>query len=38
MAKTGAWVYGVLNGHLNYFAASGNDPGLWWFFTQVEWH
>jgi hypothetical protein len=37
-AKTGAWVYSVLKGHLNYFAVSGNDPSLWWFFTQVKWH
>jgi RNA-directed DNA polymerase len=35
IAKTGAWVYSVLKGHLNYFAVSGNDPSLWWFFTQV---
>jgi RNA-directed DNA polymerase len=38
IAKTGAWVYSVLKGHLNYFAVSGNDPSLWWFFTQVKWH
>jgi RNA-directed DNA polymerase len=38
IAKTGAWVYSVLKGHLNYFAVSGNDPSLWWFFNQVKWH
>jgi hypothetical protein len=38
IAKTGAWVYSVLKGHLNYFAVSGDDPSLWWFFTQVKWH
>jgi RNA-directed DNA polymerase len=37
IAKTGARVYSVLKGHLNYFAVSGNDPSLWWFFTQVKW-
>ncbi|WP_119302021.1 hypothetical protein [Dongia deserti] len=38
IAQTGAWVYSVLKGHLNYFAVSGNDPSLWWFFNQVKWH
>ena len=38
IAKTGAWVNGVLKGHMNYFAVSGNDPSLWWSFTQVKWH
>ena len=37
IAKTRAWVYSVLKGHLNYFAVSGNDPSLWWFFTQMKW-
>jgi hypothetical protein len=23
-------------GHLNYFAASGNHPSLWWFFNKVK--
>jgi hypothetical protein len=26
IAKTAAWMYSVLNGHLNYFAVSGHDP------------
>ncbi len=38
IAKTGAWVKRVLQGHLNYFAVSGNDPRLWWFFNQVRWY
>ncbi len=37
IAKTGAWVARVLRGHLNYFAVSGNDPSLWWFFKEVRW-
>ncbi len=37
ISKTGAWVYSVLKGHLNYFAISGNDPSLWWFSYQVKW-
>ncbi len=37
IAKTGAWVERVLKGHLNYFAVSGNDPSLWWFFKEVRW-
>jgi hypothetical protein len=24
-------------GHLNYFAVSGNSPSLWWFFNEVRW-
>ena len=35
---TGAWIARVLKGHLNYFAVSGNDPSLWWFFNQVRWY
>ena len=35
--KTGAWVGRVLKGHLNYFAVSGNDRSLWWFFNEVRW-
>jgi hypothetical protein len=23
--------------HLNYFAVSGNDKSLWWFFNEVRW-
>ena len=36
IAKTGAWVKQMLKGHLNYFAVSGNDPSLWWFFNKVK--
>jgi hypothetical protein len=35
ISKAGAWVYSVLKGYLNYFAVSGNDPSLWWFFTSL---
>jgi hypothetical protein len=27
---------GNLQGHLNYFAVSGNHPSLWWFFNKVR--
>jgi hypothetical protein len=27
----------MLQGHLNYFAVSGNDKSLWWFFKEVRW-
>ena len=27
----------MLQGHLTYFAVSGNDPSLWWFFNEVRW-
>ncbi len=37
IAETGAWLKRVLIGHLNYYAVSGNDPSLWWFFTKVRW-
>ena len=37
IAKTGTWVGQMLKGHLNYFAVSGNDPSLWWFFNEVRW-
>jgi hypothetical protein len=37
IAKTGAWLKRVLIGHLNYYAVSGNDPSLWWFFAKVRW-
>ena len=37
ITKTGAWVKQMLQGHLNYFAVSGNDPSLWWFFNEVRW-
>jgi RNA-directed DNA polymerase len=36
IAKTGAWIKRMLQGHLNYFAVSGNHPSLWWFFNQVR--
>jgi hypothetical protein len=36
IAKTGAWVKRMLQGHLNYFAVSGNHPSLWWFFDKVK--
>jgi hypothetical protein len=36
IAKTGAWMKQMLQGHLNYFAVSGNDPSLWWFFNEVR--
>jgi RNA-directed DNA polymerase len=26
----------MLQGHLNYFAVSGNHPSLWWFFNKVK--
>ena len=26
----------MLQGHLNYFAVSGNHPSLWWFFNQLK--
>jgi hypothetical protein len=28
--KTGAWLTQMLQGHLNYYAVSGNGPSLWW--------
>jgi hypothetical protein len=34
--KTGAWIKRMLQGHLNYFAVSGNHPSLWWFFNKVR--
>jgi RNA-directed DNA polymerase len=37
IARTGAWVEQMLQGHLNYFAVPGNDPSLWWFFNEVRW-
>jgi RNA-directed DNA polymerase len=36
IAKTGAWMKRMLQGHLNYFAVSGNHPILWWFFNRVK--
>src|SRR5262249_28317466 len=36
IAKTGAWVKRMLQGHLNYFAVSGNHPSLWWFLNKVK--
>jgi len=37
IVRTGAWVKQMLQGHLNYFAVSGNDKSLWWFFNEVRW-
>src|SRR5215471_9992193 len=37
IVKTGAWVKQMLQGHLNYYAVSGNHPSLWWFCNQVRW-
>jgi hypothetical protein len=36
IAKTGAWMKRMLQGHLNYFAVSGNHPSLWWFVNKVR--
>ena len=36
IARTGAWMKQMLQGHLNYFAVSGNDPSLWWYFNKVK--
>ena len=38
IARTGAWLHRVLQGHLNYFSVSGNDRILWAFFQQVRWY
>jgi hypothetical protein len=37
IAKTGSWVQQMLQGHLNYYAVSGNHPSMWWFCNQVRW-
>ena len=37
IAKTGAWLNQVLKGYLNYYAVSGNNPSLWWYFNEVRW-
>jgi hypothetical protein len=37
IVETGTWVWQMLNGHLNYFAVSGNDKSLWWFCNEVRW-
>jgi hypothetical protein len=34
--KTGAWVEQMLQGHLQYYALSGNHPSLGWFFNEVR--
>ena len=31
VAETGAWVKQMLQGHLNYYAVSGNHPSMRWF-------
>jgi len=38
IATTRSWVKQVLQGHLNYYAVSGNHPSLWWFCNQVRWY
>ncbi len=38
IARTGAWLTRVLQGHLNYFSVSGNDRILWAFFKQARWY
>ena len=35
--RTGAWMRRLLQGYLNYFAVSGNDRSLWWFYAEVRW-
>jgi RNA-directed DNA polymerase len=37
IVATGAWVWQMLNGHLNYFAVPGNDNSLWWFWNELRW-
>ena len=37
IAETGVWVQQMLQGHLNYYAVSGNHPSMWWFCNQVRW-
>src|SRR6266403_3905684 len=37
IAKTGAWLTQMLQGHLNYYAVSGNGPSMWWYFNEVRW-
>jgi RNA-directed DNA polymerase len=36
LPKTGEWIQRVLQGHLNYFAVSGNDASIWLFFNEVR--
>jgi RNA-directed DNA polymerase len=36
IAKTGAWMKRILQGHLNYVAVSGNHPSPGWFFNKVR--
>jgi group II intron reverse transcriptase/maturase len=36
LPKTGEWIQKVLQGHMNYFAVSGNDPSIWLFFNEVR--
>ena len=36
IAKTGVWMKQMLQGHLNYFAVSGNHPSMWWYFNKVK--
>src|SRR5436190_23824019 len=37
IAKTGAWLTQMLQGHLNYYAVSGHGPSLWRYFNEVRW-
>jgi hypothetical protein len=36
IAKSGEWVKQRLQGHLNYYAVSGNHPSMWWFCNPVR--
>jgi hypothetical protein len=36
IAKADAWMKRMLQGHLNYFAVSGNHPSPWWFVNTVK--
>jgi group II intron reverse transcriptase/maturase len=36
VVETGVWVKQMLQGHLNYYAVSGNHPSMWWFCNQVR--
>ncbi len=36
--ETGEWLKRVLQGHLNYYAVSGNGPSLNYFFERIKWY
>lgn len=38
ISETGLWLHRVLQGHVNYFAVSGNDRSLWQFYHRVCWY